>query len=30
VHKGKDIPRGTLRAIVDQAGLTVNEFIDLL
>lgn len=30
VHKGRDIPRGTLRAIVDQAGLTVDEFIDLL
>ena len=30
VHTGKDIPRGTLRAIIDQAGLTVAEFIDLL
>jgi predicted RNA binding protein YcfA (HicA-like mRNA interferase family) len=30
VHKGKDIPRGTLRAIIEQAGLTVDEFIDLL
>jgi predicted RNA binding protein YcfA (HicA-like mRNA interferase family) len=30
VHKGKDIPRGTLRAIIDQAGLTVEEFTDLL
>jgi predicted RNA binding protein YcfA (HicA-like mRNA interferase family) len=29
-HRGKDIPRGTLRAIVDQAGLTAGEFIDLL
>jgi predicted RNA binding protein YcfA (HicA-like mRNA interferase family) len=29
-HRGKDIPRGTLRAIIDQAGLTVEEFIDLL
>jgi len=29
-HKGKDIPRGTLRSIIDQAGLTVDEFIDLL
>jgi len=29
VHKGKDIPRGTLRAIIDQAGFTVDEFIDL-
>jgi predicted RNA binding protein YcfA (HicA-like mRNA interferase family) len=30
MHKGKDIPRGTLRAIIEQAGLTVEEFIDLL
>jgi len=30
VHKGKDIPRGTLRDIIKQAGLTVEEFIDLL
>ena len=30
VHKGTDIPRGTLRAIIRQAGLTVDEFIDLL
>ena len=30
VHKGKDIPRGTVRDIIDQAGLTVGEFIDLL
>jgi predicted RNA binding protein YcfA (HicA-like mRNA interferase family) len=29
-HKGRDIPRGTLHAIIDQAGLTVDEFIDLL
>ena len=30
VHKGRDIPRGTLRDIIDQAGLTVDEFLDLL
>ncbi len=30
VHGGKDVPRGTLRAIIDQAGFTVEEFIDLL
>ncbi len=30
VHKGRDIPRGTLRSIIDQAGFTVEEFIDLL
>ena len=29
-HRGQDIPRGTLRAIIDQAGLTVDEFLDLL
>ena len=30
VHKGKDIPRGTLRDIIDQAGFTIDEFLDLL
>jgi predicted RNA binding protein YcfA (HicA-like mRNA interferase family) len=29
-HRGKDVPRGTLRDIIDQAGLTVDEFLDLL
>lgn len=29
VHKG-DLPLGTLRAIVRQAGLTEDEFVDLL
>ncbi|MGQ0673853.1 MAG: type II toxin-antitoxin system HicA family toxin [Hyphomicrobium sp.] len=29
-HRGKDIPRGTLRDIIEQAGLTVDEFLDLL
>jgi predicted RNA binding protein YcfA (HicA-like mRNA interferase family) len=29
-HKGKDVPKGTLRAINKQAGLTVDEFINLL
>ena len=29
-HGGRDVPRGTLRAIIEQAGLTVEEFIDLL
>jgi predicted RNA binding protein YcfA (HicA-like mRNA interferase family) len=28
-HK-KEVPRGTLRSIIKQAGLTVEEFIDLL
>jgi predicted RNA binding protein YcfA (HicA-like mRNA interferase family) len=26
----KTLPRGTLRAILDQAGLTKDEFVDLL
>ena len=30
VHKGRDIPRGTLGDIIEQAGLTVDEFLDLL
>jgi predicted RNA binding protein YcfA (HicA-like mRNA interferase family) len=30
LHTRKDIPRGTLYSIIDQAGLTVDEFIDLL
>ena len=25
-HPGKDIPKGTLRAIIQQAGLTIEEF----
>ncbi len=29
-HRGRNIPRGTLHAIIEQAGLTVDEFIDLL
>jgi predicted RNA binding protein YcfA (HicA-like mRNA interferase family) len=29
MHTG-DLPRGTLRAIVRQAGLTDEEFMDLL
>jgi predicted RNA binding protein YcfA (HicA-like mRNA interferase family) len=28
-HRGKDVPRGTLREIIEQAGLTVDEFLDL-
>jgi len=28
-HPGRDIPKGTLRAIVEQAGLSVEEFIGL-
>ena len=30
VPQGKDIPRGTLLAILDQAGLSREEFIKLL
>lgn len=30
VHPGKTIPKGTLRKIIRDAGLTVEEFIDLL
>ena len=30
VHRGKDIPRGTLHDIIKQAGLSVDEFIALL
>jgi predicted RNA binding protein YcfA (HicA-like mRNA interferase family) len=29
IHSG-DLKRGTLRAIISQAGLTVSEFINLL
>ena len=28
-HPGKDIPKGTLRAIIEQAGLNIEEFINL-
>ncbi len=28
-HPGVDLPKGTLRAIIKQAGLTVKEFLDL-
>jgi predicted RNA binding protein YcfA (HicA-like mRNA interferase family) len=28
-HAGRDIKRGVLRAIVRQAGLTVDEFLEL-
>ena len=30
VPQGKDIPRGTLLAILEQAGLTRDEFLNLL
>ncbi len=29
VHGSRDLPRGTLRDIIKQAGLTVDEFVDL-
>jgi predicted RNA binding protein YcfA (HicA-like mRNA interferase family) len=28
IHFSKAVPKGTLRAIIKQAGLTVEEFID--
>ncbi len=28
-HPGKDIPKGTLRAIIEQAGLSIDQFINL-
>jgi predicted RNA binding protein YcfA (HicA-like mRNA interferase family) len=30
IPKAKDLPRGTLMGILDQAGLTIDEFLDLL
>ncbi len=30
IHPGKTIPRGTLRKIIRDAGLTVEEFIEML
>jgi predicted RNA binding protein YcfA (HicA-like mRNA interferase family) len=30
VHAGTDIKRGLLRKIIDDAGLTVDEFCDLM
>jgi predicted RNA binding protein YcfA (HicA-like mRNA interferase family) len=29
IHRGQDIPTGTLRKIIQQAGLTIGEFNDL-
>ena len=29
-HASHDLPRGTLRAILNQAGLTIDQFIALL
>ena len=29
IHFGKDVPKGTLRAIIREAGLTVEEFMRL-
>jgi predicted RNA binding protein YcfA (HicA-like mRNA interferase family) len=28
VHFGKDVPRGTLRAIIREAGMSVEEFVE--
>jgi predicted RNA binding protein YcfA (HicA-like mRNA interferase family) len=30
VHGGRDLKRGTIRSILRQAGLTVEEFVQLL
>jgi predicted RNA binding protein YcfA (HicA-like mRNA interferase family) len=30
VHGNRDLPRGTLRDIIEQADLTVEDFVDLL
>jgi predicted RNA binding protein YcfA (HicA-like mRNA interferase family) len=30
MHRGRDILPGTLASILDQAGITVEEFIELL
>ena len=30
IHFSKTVPKGTLRAIIKQAGLTVEDFISLL
>ncbi|HEX7076047.1 MAG TPA: type II toxin-antitoxin system HicA family toxin [Hyphomicrobiaceae bacterium] len=29
-HGPRDLPRGTVRSIIEQAGLSVEEFLDLL
>lgn len=29
-HKGKDLPTGTLRALIKDSGLTIQQFRDLL
>jgi predicted RNA binding protein YcfA (HicA-like mRNA interferase family) len=29
-HRGKDVPRGTLHDVIEQAGMTIEEFIALL
>jgi predicted RNA binding protein YcfA (HicA-like mRNA interferase family) len=30
VHKGKDVKRGTLRDLIKDAGMTVEEFISMI
>ncbi|GLZ14696.1 addiction module toxin, HicA family protein [Actinomadura sp. NBRC 104425] len=30
VHRGRDMPRGTLRAIIRDAGMTVEQFLSLV
>jgi predicted RNA binding protein YcfA (HicA-like mRNA interferase family) len=30
VHKGKDVKRGTLRCLITDAGMTIEEFMSLI
>jgi predicted RNA binding protein YcfA (HicA-like mRNA interferase family) len=30
VHKGKDVKRGTLRCLITDAGMTIEEFLSLI
>lgn len=30
VHPGKDVPKGTLRSVLEDAGMTVDEFLKYL
>ena len=29
IHFGKDVPKGTLRTIINQSGMTLEEFLSL-
>lgn len=30
IHRGKDIPRGTLKAIIDDLGISTKDFVKFL